>query len=99
MGGEGLIEEKFLDKFGCEWGHHPQRLPFSYGISLSHQSRGIFQTFRGSQGMQDGEKYMMRLMDCSVLEAPYDSANLPLLTLSNLSWPHCFWMNVSFSKI
>lgn len=41
----------------------------------------------------------MRLMDCSVLEAPYDSANLPLLTLSNLSWPHCFWMNVSFSKI
>ena len=43
---------------------------------------------------------MLRLMNGSVLEAPYGSANLPILQLSDSCWPVCCWMKCfSFTKV
>lgn len=99
VGGEGLIESKVLDMFGHKCiitikGYH---VPIA---SVCFCLQCIFQTFRGRQGTQDGETYAKRLMESSVLEAPYGSPNLPSLKIHNLSQPTCFWMNcISFNNV
>jgi hypothetical protein len=42
----------------------------------------LLQMFTGSIGSQDHDIYVMRLVDRSILEAPYRSVKLPLLMLS-----------------
>jgi hypothetical protein len=81
--GEGLITWHVLDKFGrkCSINLCSYHVPTALVHLISPQC--VFQTFRGSHESQDGEQYVLRLMNGSVLEAPYGSANLPILQLSD----------------
>lgn len=82
-----------LDKFGRECtitikGYHMPRA----SVRLISSPQCVYLTFRGSTGGQDHDQYVMKLVNGSILEAPYGSANLPLLSLSNSDSPECLWM-------
>jgi hypothetical protein len=90
VSGEGMLEWKVLDKFGCEHtisikGYH---IPRASVRLLSPQY--LYQQCKGCHGNQDGDQYIIRLQDGTILQAPYGTANLPLLKMSEES-PKCFW--------
>ena len=91
VAGEGMISWKVLDKFGREYeiqlkGYH---MPRAAVRLLSPQC--VTQAFQGSYGGQSHKHYILRFPDSTVLEAPYNQANLPELRLSSADSPACFW--------
>jgi transposase InsO family protein len=90
VSGEGMLEWKVLDEFGREHtisikGYH---IPRASVRLLSPQY--LYQQCKGCLGNQDGDQYVIRLQDGTILQAPYGAANLPLLKMSEES-PKCFW--------
>lgn len=91
VAGEGMISWKVLDKFGREYeiqlkGYH---MPRAAVRLLSPQC--VTQAFKGSYGGQSHSQYILRFPDKTIIEAPYNQANLPELTLSSADAPVCLW--------
>lgn len=85
MGGEGLIEWKVLDTFGhkCTINLKGYHIPTESVHLLGPHC--VFQIFKGSHGRQDGENYVMILLNGLMLDAQFGSDNLSLLLLNDLS--------------